>query len=55
MAESVLEAAKWRYDYIDHYRLDEEIIGGFLKRKWGESYKYYVKARDVQASQRTVG
>jgi hypothetical protein len=45
MPESVSEDANWQYDYIDHYRLDEEIINSFLCRKWGEHYKYYVKAR----------
>ena len=44
MAESVSANAKWQYDYIAHYRLDKEIIGGFLSKKWGNGYKYYVKA-----------
>lgn len=44
MPESVPANAVWQYDYIDHYRLDKNIIGGFLDEKWGK-YKYYVKAR----------
>ena len=43
MPESVSANAVWQYDYIDHYRLDEKIIAGFLNEKWG-GYKYYVKA-----------
>ncbi|KAL8649188.1 MAG: hypothetical protein Q9210_004552 [Variospora velana] len=34
--------AVWQYDYIDHYRLDEDIIDRYLKEKWG-NYKYHVK------------
>lgn len=44
MPESVPANAVWQYDYMDHYRLDEEIIRGFLNRTWG-NYKYFVKAR----------
>ncbi|KAF6229254.1 hypothetical protein HO133_007370 [Letharia lupina] len=44
MSESVSANAVWQYDYIDHYRLDENIIGGFLDRKWGH-YKYYVRRK----------
>lgn len=44
MPEPVSKDASWRFDYIDHYRLDEEIIKSFLCRKWGECYQYYVKA-----------
>ena len=47
MPEAVPANAVWQYDYIDHYRLDEKIIAGFLKNKWGD-YKYYVKARACQ-------
>ena len=50
MAESVSANAKWQYDYIDHYRLDEKIIGGFLSEKWGKGYRYYVKARGCHAA-----
>lgn len=42
MAESVSENASWQYDYIDHYRLDENIIVDFLEQKWGR-YRYYVR------------
>lgn len=49
MSEPVSANADWQYDYIDHYRLDEKIINGFLGKKWGE-YKYYVKARGCHAS-----
>ena len=48
MPESVSANAKWQYEYIDHYRLDEKIINGFLSKKWGD-YKYYVKVRDCHA------
>ncbi|KAL8934994.1 MAG: hypothetical protein Q9211_004939 [Gyalolechia sp. 1 TL-2023] len=41
MAEPVSPGAKWRYDYIDHYRLDEKIIEDFLTEKWG-AYKFKV-------------
>lgn len=34
--------AVWLYDYIDHYNLDEEIIGKHLREKWG-AYTYYVE------------
>ena len=44
MSEPVSANAVWRYDYIDHYRLDETIIATFLIAKWGK-YKYRVKAR----------
>ena len=44
MSESVFANAIWQYDYIDHYRLDETIIGRFLYQKWG-NYRYFVKAR----------
>lgn len=44
MSEPVSANADWQYDYIDHYRLDEKIISGFLGKKWGE-YKYYVKRK----------
>lgn len=43
MAESVPMDAEWQYDYIDHYRLDENIITRFLEQKWG-NYRYAVKA-----------
>lgn len=46
MSESVSANAKWQYDYIDHYRLDENIIEGFLNGKWG-NYRYFVQARPV--------
>lgn len=44
MPESVPANAVWQYDYMDHYRLDEEIIRGFLNRTWG-NYKYFVKRK----------
>lgn len=44
MPESVSANAKWLYDYIDHYRLNENIIDGFLYEKWGK-YKYCIKRR----------
>lgn len=44
MPESVDPNANWDWDYIHHYRLDEDIINNFLSGIWGE-YKYYVKAR----------
>ena len=47
MSESVSANAAWRYDYIDHYRLDESIIAAFLNAKWGDYYNYYVKARKL--------
>ena len=43
MAESLPDDPVWQWDYVDHYRLDTNIIDGFLRRKWGE-YRYYVKA-----------
>ena len=49
MAESLPPNPVWQWDYIDHYRLDERIIGGFLTEKWG-NYKYYVKARGCHDS-----
>ena len=51
MSESVSANAVWQYDYIDHYRLDENIIRGFLDRTWGGNYRYYVKARAFHPSQ----
>jgi hypothetical protein len=54
MPEPVSEDANWQYDYIDHYRLDEEIIKRFLSRKWGENYRYFVKARGFPASKPTT-
>lgn len=49
MSESVSANAVWQYEYIDHYRLDANIIAGFLTQKWG-NYKYYVKARGFHPS-----
>ena len=54
MAEPIPEDPNWHYEYIDHYRLDEEIINGFLCRKWGEQYKYFVKARGLPTSKPTT-
>lgn len=51
MPESVSPNAVWQYDYIDHYRLDENIIDGFLYEKWG-NYKYCIKACAFHASPR---
>ncbi|KAL8919648.1 MAG: hypothetical protein Q9208_006680 [Pyrenodesmia sp. 3 TL-2023] len=42
MSDSMPSNAVWQYDYIDHYRLDEDIIDGYLRGKWG-NYKYHVK------------
>lgn len=42
MSESMPTDAVWQYDYIDHYRLDEDIIDRYLREKWG-NYKYHVK------------
>lgn len=53
MPESVSANAAWQYDYIDHYRLDENIIDGFLYEKWG-NYKYCIKARGFHASPRPM-
>ena len=39
--------AEWQYDYIDHYRLDVNIIDSFLCGKWG-NYKWNVKAGGCQ-------
>lgn len=44
MPESVSANAAWRYDYIDQYRLDENIIATFLNAKWG-NYRYFIRAR----------
>lgn len=44
MSEPLPVNAVWQHDYIDHYRLDAKIIDRFLRRKWGEGYKYSVKA-----------
>lgn len=41
MAESLPANATWQWDYIDHYLLDQQIIGNFLCQKWGD-YKYFV-------------
>ena len=43
--ESVAPNASWQWDYIDHYRLDDTIIDGFLKKIWGE-YMYHVKVSE---------
>ncbi len=42
MSEPIPANAVWQYDYVDHYRLDEEIIDKYLREKWG-NYKYHVK------------
>lgn len=26
----------WVYDFVDHYRLNKDIIQGYLQEKWGE-------------------
>lgn len=44
MAESVSAASQWRFDYIDHYRLDKDIIDKFLKEVLG-NYEFSVKVR----------
>lgn len=54
MTEPVPADAVWAYDYIDHYRLDEKIIGNFLETKWGR-YMYCVKARSAQPTNLQVG
>lgn len=45
MSESVSANAVWRYDYIDHYRLDESIIAAFLNAKWGDCYNYFIRRK----------
>ncbi|KAI4119137.1 MAG: hypothetical protein LQ338_007320 [Usnochroma carphineum] len=42
MPESISANAVWQYDYIDHYRLSEDIIDNFLREKWGR-FRYYVR------------
>ena len=56
MSESISANAVWRYDYIDHYRLDESIIAAFLNAKWGDYYNYFIKARKFSfyASQTSI-
>lgn len=40
--EAVSENARWRYDYVEHYRLNERIINDFLANIWGGGYQYFV-------------
>ncbi|KAL8792767.1 MAG: hypothetical protein Q9195_004654 [Heterodermia aff. obscurata] len=42
MLEKVAANKQWKYDYIDHYDLNEMIIGGYLREIWG-NYKYFVE------------
>ena len=46
MPESISPNAVWDYDYVDHYRLNKDIINAFLTRKWG-NYKYYIKVNAI--------
>ena len=43
MPEHISANVQWRYDYVEHYNLDEEIISKYLKTIWG-NYKYFVEA-----------
>ncbi|KAG6989006.1 hypothetical protein G7Y79_00066g095240 [Physcia stellaris] len=42
MPETVASDAVWRYDYIEHYNLDKDIISAYLKTIWG-NYKFFVE------------
>ena len=53
MPEHFSASAQWRYDYVEHYNLDEEIISKYLKTIWG-NYKYFVEASLVRES-RSLG
>lgn len=46
MPEVVASDAVWRYDYIEHYNLDKDIISAYLKTIWG-NYKFFVEVSQV--------
>lgn len=43
------ETAQWVYDYIPHYRLNEEIIAVYLRSKWIDYDEFFVEASDPSA------
>lgn len=46
MPEVVASDAVWRYDYIEQYNLDKDIISAYLKTIWG-NYKFFVEVSQV--------
>ncbi|KAL9611815.1 MAG: hypothetical protein Q9167_003583 [Letrouitia subvulpina] len=55
MAELDLENCNWVYDTIPHYRLNENIIDGFLSSIWN-GYEFFIEVRhqDWHAAQRPL-
>ena len=47
MPEAFPANTPWRYDYVPHYNLDEEIVNSYLKTIWG-NYKYFVEVSHIR-------
>ena len=39
------ETVQWVYEYIEHYRLNPDIITKFLQNKWRDYDEFYVEVR----------
>lgn len=44
MSDATVSNEGWVYDTIPHYRLNIEIIDGFLSEKW-PGYEFYIEVR----------
>ena len=44
MSDATVSSEGWVYDTIPHYRLNIEIIDGFLSEKW-PGYEFYTEVR----------
>lgn len=39
----------WLYDSVPHYRLNENIIDGYLTKKWG-GFKFYIQVNSSSSA-----
>lgn len=39
----------WVYDSVPHYRLNENIIDGYLTKKWG-GFKFYIQVNSSSSA-----
>ena len=44
MSDATVSSEGWVFDTIPHYRLNDEIIDGFLSKKW-PGYEFYIEVR----------
>ena len=52
MPEAIPANVPWQHDYIEQYRLDQEIINNYLITIWG-NYKYFVEVNHTLVAAET--